>query len=98
MPPQAKGAATDVAAEALAVEEEALGAQSLHHVHPLAAEMADVAAAEPGAAVLTRHTLKKGGIAKGHRFSVKSMVSKRHLQGIPATASAGVFKQPHFAH
>lgn len=64
VPPQTKGAATDVAAEALAVEEEALGAQSLHHVHPLAAKMADVAAAKPGGAVLTRHTLKKGKITK----------------------------------
>lgn len=64
VPPQAKGAATDVAAEALAVEEEALGAQPLHHVHPLAAKMAGVAAAKPGGAVLTRHTLKKGKITK----------------------------------
>lgn len=64
MPPQAKGAAADVAAEALAVEEEALGAQPLHHVHPLAAKMADVAAAQPGGAVLPRHALRKGKITK----------------------------------
>lgn len=58
MPPQAKGAATDVAAEALPVEEAALRAQSLHHVHPLAAEMADVAAAEAGGALLARRALR----------------------------------------
>lgn len=77
--PQTKGAAADVAAEALAVEEAALGAQPLHHVHPLAAKVADVAAAEPGGAVLARHTLRKGKIT---RSQVQRQV--RHVQETPA--------------
>lgn len=100
VPPQTKGAATDVAAEALAVEEEALGAQSLHHVHPLAAKMADVAAAKPDGAVLTRHALKKG---RPQRSQVKCQV--RDVQETPAgnshyrqRSTVGVFKQPQFAH
>lgn len=55
MAAQAEGAVADGAAEALAVEEAALGAQALHHVHPLAAKMAGVAAAGRGP---TRHTLQ----------------------------------------
>lgn len=58
MPSQAEGAVTDVTAETLAVEEVALSAQSLHHVHPLGAEVADVAAAEPTREVLTYCTLR----------------------------------------
>lgn len=58
MPSQTEGAVTDVTAETLAVEEVALSAQSLHHVHPLGAEMADVTATEPGREVLTHHTLR----------------------------------------
>lgn len=55
---QAEGAVADVAAETLAVEEVAVGTQPLHHVHPLGAEVADVAATEPGREVLTYHTLR----------------------------------------
>lgn len=58
MSSQTEGAVADVTAETLAVEEVALGAQSLHHVHPLGAEVADVAAAEPAGEVLTYHTLR----------------------------------------
>lgn len=58
---QAEGTVADVTAEALAVEEVAVGAQPLHHVHPFAAEVADIAAAEPGREVLPHHTLKGGG-------------------------------------
>lgn len=54
---QTKGAVAHVTAEAAAVEEEALGAEPLHHVHPPGAEVADVAAAE----LLTSHTLKRRG-------------------------------------
>lgn len=69
MPPQAKGAAAHVAAEALAVEEVALRAQSLHHVHPLATKMAGVAAAEAGNRVLTHHALEE---RKNTGFSLRS--------------------------
>lgn len=58
MPSQSEGAVADVTAETLAVEEVALGAQSLHHIHPLGAEVAGVAAAEPGGEVLPWHTLR----------------------------------------
>lgn len=61
VPTQTEGAVTDVTAETLAVEEVALCAQSLHHVHPLGAEVADVAAPEAGSEVLTYHTLKGRG-------------------------------------
>lgn len=56
MPAKAEAAAAGGAAEALSVEEAALGAQALHDVHPLAAKMAGVAAASP---VPTRHTLEE---------------------------------------
>lgn len=56
MAAQAEGAVTGVTAEALAVEEVALCAQALHDVHPLAAKMAGVAAAE---AVPARHALEE---------------------------------------
>lgn len=55
MSSQAEGAVADVTAETLAVEEVTLSAESLHHVHPLGAEVADIAAAHPGREVLTRH-------------------------------------------
>lgn len=55
---QAESAVASVTAETLSVEEVALGAESLHHVHPLGAEVADVAAAQPGREVLTHHTLR----------------------------------------
>lgn len=55
MPSQTEGAVTDITTETLAVEEVALSAQSLHYVHPLGAEVADVTAAE----VLPHHTLKE---------------------------------------
>lgn len=55
---QTEGAVTDITAETLAVKEVALCTQSLHHVHPLGAEVADVAAAEPRREVLTYHTLR----------------------------------------
>lgn len=59
MPAQAEGAVARVTAEALAVEEVALCAQSLHDVHPLAAETASVAAAEARSRVPTRHALQE---------------------------------------
>lgn len=98
MPPQTKGAATDVASEALAVEEEALGAQSLHHVHPLVAKVADVAAAKSGGTVLTRHTLKKGKITK---VTVSSPWCPRDTCRefpLSAASTVGIWKQPQFAH
>lgn len=58
MSSQPEGAAADGTAETLTVEEVALGAQPLHHVHPLGAEVANVAAAEPGREVFTQHTLR----------------------------------------
>lgn len=66
MSSQAEGAVTDVAAETLAVEEVALGAQSLHHVHPLGAEVTHVAAAEPGGEVLTYHALRRQRPPQGY--------------------------------
>lgn len=59
MAAQAEGAVARVAAEALAVEEAALRAQPLHHVHPLAAEMAGVAASEASGRLPARHTLEE---------------------------------------
>lgn len=58
VPTQTEGAVTDVTAKTLPVEEIALGAQSLHHIHPLGAEVADVAAPQPCTDVLTCHTLR----------------------------------------
>lgn len=66
MSSQAEGAVADVAAETLAVEEEAFGAQSLHHVHSLGAEVADVAAAESGGEVLTYHRLRWRRSGRGY--------------------------------
>lgn len=43
---QAQGGGADAAAETLSVEEVALGAQPLHHVHALLAEVTGVAAAQ----------------------------------------------------
>lgn len=61
MSSQTEHAAADVTTETLSVEEEALGAEPLHHVHPLGAEVADVAAAEPGGAVPALHALRGRG-------------------------------------
>lgn len=58
---QAEGAITDDAAETLAVEEVALGAEPLHHVNPLGAEVAGVAAPEARRKVFTTQTLRDGG-------------------------------------
>lgn len=58
---QTEHAAADVTAEALSVEEEALGTEPLHHVHPLGAEVADVAAAEPRGGVPAPHALRGRG-------------------------------------
>lgn len=58
---QAQGAITDDAAETLPVEEVALGAQPLHHINPLGAEVAGVAAPEARSKVFTAQTLKDGG-------------------------------------
>ena len=49
---EAQGAATHTAAETLPVEEVALGAQPLHDVHALQAEVAGVAAAQARGGVL----------------------------------------------
>lgn len=66
---QAEGTVTDITAETLAVEEIALSTQSLHHVHPLGAEVADVAATEPGREVLTYHTLiRKKSRTRLHKY------------------------------
>lgn len=43
---QAQGGGTDAAAETLPVEEVALGAQPLHHVHTLLTEVTRVAASQ----------------------------------------------------
>lgn len=48
----------DFAAETLSVEEEALGTQSLHHVHPLVTEVAGVAASHAGSKLLPQVNLK----------------------------------------
>ena len=64
MPAQTQGAVTDVTAETLAVEEVALSAQSLHHIYPLGAEVADITAAKPRREGLTHHTLR--GTRPGH--------------------------------
>lgn len=58
VPPETEGAVTDVTAETLPVEEVALGAQSLHHVDPLGAEVAGVASTEPRREILADHTLR----------------------------------------
>ncbi len=58
MPSKTECAVANVTAETLAVEEVALSAQSLHHIHPLCAEVADVAATKAGREVLTCHTLR----------------------------------------
>jgi len=55
---QAEGAVAGVTTETLPMEEIALSAESLHHVHPLGAEVADVTAAEPRREFPTRHTLR----------------------------------------
>lgn len=57
MSSQTEGAFADIAAETLAVKEVALSAESLHHVHPLGAEVADVTATKAGRQFLTHHTL-----------------------------------------
>lgn len=89
MRPQAKGAATDVAAEALPVEEAALCAQSLHHVHPLAAKMADVAAAKAGGALLTRRTLRMRGSTRSQAHVAALRFT---LNTAEAASAVGVFK------
>lgn len=58
MPSQTEGAVADGTAETLAVEEEALGAEPLHHVNPPGAEVAGVAAPEARREVFTHHTLR----------------------------------------
>lgn len=58
---QAEGAITHDAAETLAVEEVALGAEPLHHINPLGAEVAGVAAPEARRKVFTAQTLKNRG-------------------------------------
>lgn len=71
VPSQTEGAVTDITAETLAVEEVALSAQSLHHIHSLCAEVADVAATEPRREVLTHHTLKGRRAGKSLQRSYK---------------------------
>lgn len=61
MATQAEGAIADDAAETLAVEEVALGAEPLHHINPLGAEVAGVAAPEARRKVFTAETLKGRG-------------------------------------
>lgn len=89
MPTQTEGAVTDVTAETLAVEEVALSAQSLHHIHSLGAEVADVAAAEAGREVLTYHTLRgrRAGLQNQFTYMLSTafkslllIISKRYLQ------------------
>lgn len=69
MPSQTEGAVTDGTAETLAVEEEALGAEPLHHVNPLGAEVAGVAASEARRKVFTRHTLRDRGAGSHNQFT-----------------------------
>lgn len=66
---QTEGAVTDGTAETLAVEEEALGAEPLHHVNPLGAEVAGVAAPEARRKVFTRHTLRDRGAGLHNQFT-----------------------------
>lgn len=69
MPSQTEGAVTDGTAETLAVEEEALGAEPLHHVNPLGAEVAGVAAPEARRKVFTHHTLGGRGAGLHNQFT-----------------------------
>lgn len=64
MAAQAQGAITDDAAETLPVEEVALGAQPLHHINPLGAEVAGVTATEAWREVFTARALqhRRGGV------------------------------------
>lgn len=64
---QAEGAITHDAAETLAVEEVALGAEPLHHINPLGAEVAGVAAPEARRKVFTAQTLKDRGRRRRRR-------------------------------
>ena len=67
---EAQRAAAHRAAEALPVEEVALGAQPLHDVHALQAEVAGVAAAQARPRVLPRRALRGwgGGQRQGRGF------------------------------
>lgn len=86
---QAEGAITDDAAETLAVEEVALGAQPLHHVNPLGAEVAGVAAPEARRKVFTAQTLRDGGRGGGscctgefrHAARLRSKIYSRLFPG-----------------
>lgn len=62
---QAQCGAAVVALEAAAVEELCLGAQPLHHIDPLPAEEADVAAADVGGKLSPERALWGGGGASG---------------------------------
>lgn len=78
---QSERALADVTAETLAVEEEALCAQPLHHIYPLGAEVAGVAAAEPRREVLTWHALRgrRAGLQKPlTRVPQRDACSKEH--------------------
>lgn len=58
MSSQTERTVADITAETLAVEEVALSTQSLHHIHSLGAEVANVTASEPRREVLTYHALR----------------------------------------
>ena len=58
--PKTQRAFTDVTAETLSVEEVAVGAEPLHHIHTLCAEVADVTPTQSRRKVFTHHTLERG--------------------------------------
>lgn len=85
---QAEGAITDDAAETLAVEEVALGAEPLHHVNPLGAEVAGVAAPEARRKVFTAETLRDGGRGGGSCCTGQF----RHVAGCGRRFTVGYFQ------
>lgn len=89
MPAQAEGAITDDAAETLAVEEVALGAEPLHHVNPLGAEVAGVAAPEARRKVFTAQTLRDGGRGGGGSCCPGEF---RHAAGCGRRFTVGYFR------
>lgn len=90
MAAQAEGAITDDAAETLAVEEVALGAQPLHHINPLGAEVAGVAAPEARRKVFTAQALRDRGRRGG---GVCRTAEFRHVTGCSLRFTVGVFSR-----
>lgn len=108
MPSQTKRAATDIAAETLAMEEVALCTESFHHIDPLGAEVADVAAAKPRREVLTLYTLGRetGRIREKKRMwrcEVRHAISQTNYcpagrQGLMMAVSVHPFVHLSFQH